>query len=418
MVTEMFDGIWIIVVLFWFSVCFIVYAYTGYPFLLWILSLFRKAGPGNKGTNRLPHVSLIISAYNEERVIESKILNSLELDYPKEMLEVVVVSDASEDGTDRIVQRYADSGVKLRRFEGHIGKTACLNKSVPLAMGEVIVFSDANSQYDKFAIRHLTKWFEDNAVGFVTGRTEYISCQGTDSFSSTGLYTQIERYVKVLESKISSCVGADGAIFAIRKNLYPMLQDYDINDLVIPLKIVGQGHRGVFEEAAYCIEESAGSSQVEFRRHIRITARSLRAIFNHVGLLNPFKYPLFSFQLLSHKLIRFLTPFAIVFALLLNAIIVFAKGGETYIATFALQVLFYVLWGCGYFEIKLPLATRAASFANTFFVVNLAILIGWVQYLRGETYTTWSTSRQNKTGNTLQKLEADPMPKKKELARP
>jgi cellulose synthase/poly-beta-1,6-N-acetylglucosamine synthase-like glycosyltransferase len=351
-------------------------------------------------------------------VIESKILNSLELDYPKEMLEVVVVSDASEDGTDRIVQRYADSGVKLRRFEGHIGKTACLNKSVPLAIGEVIVFSDANSQYDKFAIRHLVKWFEDKAVGFVTGRTEYISCQGTDSFSSTGLYTQIERYVKVLESKISSCVGADGAIFAIRKNLYPTLQDYDINDLVIPLKIVGQGHRGVFEEAAYCIEESAGSSQVEFRRHIRITARSLRAIFNHVGLLNPFKYPLFSFQLLSHKLIRFLTPFAIVFALLLNAIIVFARGGETYIATFALQVLFYVLWGLGYFKIKLPLATRAASFANTFFVVNLAILIGWVQYLRGETYTTWSTSRQNKTGDTLQQLEAEPMPKKKELARP
>lgn len=418
MVTEMFEGTWIIVVLFWLSVCFIVYSYTGYLFLLWVLSLFWKADPGKKEVTRLPTVSLLISAYNEDRVIEKKLLNSLELDYPKEMLEIVVVSDASEDGTDRIVQRHTDSGVKLRRFEGHIGKTACLNKAVPSANGEIVVFSDANSQYDRDALRYLVQWFEDETVGFVSGRTVYIAREGADSFSSTGLYSHIERLTKALESKISSCVGADGAIFAIRKNLYPMLQDYDINDLVIPLKIVRQGYRGVLEEAAYCVEESAGSAQGEFRRHIRITARSLRAIFNHVGLLNPFKYPLFSFQLLSHKLIRFLTPFAIVFALLLNAIIVFARGGENYIVMLVLQAVLYVLWGLGYFKIKLPLATRAASFANTFFVVNLAILIGWVKYLQGDTYTTWNTSRQNMAGDTMQTLEADPMPKKKELVRP
>lgn len=402
---------------FWCSVAFIAYAYAGYPVLLWILSFFGKTWLGNKIACTLPTVSLVISAYNEERSIENKILNCLELDYPHDMLEIVVVSDASTDNTERIVLQHSDPRIKLMRFEGHIGKTACLNKAVPLAVGEIVVFSDANSQYDKAAIRHLAGWFKDKTVGFVTGRTEYVSRQGTDSHSSTGLYSRIERCVKRLESEIGSCVGADGAIFAIRKSLYPILRDYDINDFVIPLKIIEQGFRGLLDEAAYCTEESAGSAENEFRRHVRITTRSLRAIFSNSGLMNPFRHPLFAFQLVSHKLIRFLSPPAIFLSFFFNALIVLPGGGIFYVATLAFQILLYILWGLGYLKIRIPLICKAASFPNTFFMINLAILIGWIKYLQGETFTTWNTHRESMPEDIMRTIEADPMLKKKEIAR-
>lgn len=378
---------------FWAAILVVLYAYAGYPLVLAALGLFRAKKSAPSASGYLPAVSLLISAYNEAGAIEDKLANSISLDYPGELLEIVVISDGSLDATDSIVRKYEKTGVILKRYEGHIGKTACLNRAVPEARGDIIVFSDANSQYDRNALRHLAARFSDDKIGWVTGRTEYVSEAGGGAVSSAGLYTRIERLTKALEGRIGSCVGADGAIFAIRKSLYRPLKDYDINDFVIPAKIVEQGFRGVLAQEAFCLERSAGSVAGEFRRHVRITARSLRAIFTHAGLLNPFKHPLFSFELVSHKLMRFLVPFALFLAFLLNVLIAAATGEPVYIATLSLQVFFYVLWLAGSFGLPLSFLTRPSRLAHTFCAINLAIFIGWIKFFQGEKFTTWATGR-------------------------
>lgn len=211
-------------VLFWLSLFVIIYAYAGYPILLWSLSRFLKRKPSADALSKahhLPMVTLIVSAYNEEKVIGDKLNNALALDYPRELLEIVVVSDGSSDGTVRIVSGFADQGVVLRHYEGRIGKTACLNQVVPLATGEIIVFSDANSTYERGALKALVRSFQDRTIGFVTGWTRYVSHRDRMAVvNPLGLYSRLELITKELESRLGSCVGADGAIFAIRRELY------------------------------------------------------------------------------------------------------------------------------------------------------------------------------------------------------
>ena len=268
------------VVLFWFSIFVILYAYFGYPLCLYIISFTKPRRKIETITSRNPKVSLLISAYNEENVIEDKILNSLSLNYPKDLLEIVVVSDASVDRTDEIVRFYIQKGVLLRSYEGRIGKTACLNKAVPLSKGDIIVFSDANSKYDRDAIKHLVKRFNDPKVGLGTGSTKYNSKNPNSVSGSVGAYSKIEEITKKLESKIGSCVGADGAIFAIRKQLYQPLKEYDINDFVIPLHIIRQGYRAVLVEHAFCTEETAKGISGD----IEIPTEELFAVVSDFGV--------------------------------------------------------------------------------------------------------------------------------------
>lgn len=380
--------------LFWFSIIFVFYAYLGYPLLLLLFTVINKRGYSEK-TGRVddfyPKVTLLISAYNEEKVIEDKIINSLELNYPKELLEIVVVSDGSSDMTNEIAARYADKGVVLRYFEGRIGKTACLNKVVPLAQGEIIVFSDANSRYDKEAIKELIKHFADKKIGFVTGTTKYVSDEADKALESIGIYTRIEQITKRLESETGSCVGADGAIFAIRKDLYQQLKDIDINDLVIPLNIIKQGYRGILEEKAFCIEKTAKNASGEFYRQVRITNRTIRAIVNNRELLNPFNRGAFSFQLISHKVCKLLVPYFLILLLFTNILLI--RGGFLYTAALSGQIVIYLLSWLGYRGYRLNGLSMLINMSHTFINVNYAILLGWIKYIQGEKYTTWGTVR-------------------------
>lgn len=340
----------------------------------------------------LPKVTLLISAYNEEAVIKDKILNSLALNYLKGMIEIVVVSDGSEDRTKDIVEQYRERGIILRHYDGRIGKTACLNKAVQLARGDIIVFSDANSNYDKEAVNIMVTNFVDESIGFVTGTTKYITNKYSGSIESVGLYSRIEKLTKTLESKISSCVGCDGAIFAIRKNLYQSLKEYDINDFVIPLNVVKQGYRGILDGNAFCNEKTASDIKGEFNRQVRITNRTIRAIFNNVVLMNPFRHGFFSFELFSHKLCKFLVPFFMLALFFTN--IILTTQGLLYIIILILQICSYLIALFKYYERHFKGLSSLASAAHTFITVNLAILLGWLKYLKGETYTTWSTGRK------------------------
>ncbi len=374
--------------LFWSSGFYIFYAYAGYPLLLKILSCFF--GSPVRKEHFTPSVSLIISAYNEENVIADKLDNSLALDYPSKHLEIIVLSDGSSDRTEEIAGNYSPSGVKTLRVEGRLGKTSCLNRAVPVAKGEIIIFSDANSVYEKNAIREIVANFADNTVGCVTGYTRYISSADNNIDESVSHYTQVERITKSLESKIGSCVGADGAIFAIRKELYQPLKATDINDFVIPLMVVRKGYRTVLEENAWCSEETAKDFKGEFSRQVRITNRTLRAIFNNKDLLNIFVYKLFSYELFSHKLAKFLVPLFLTVVFLANLIL--AKGKWLYKCFIAMQAIFYIIAAFRGGSTPGPFESLRSA-CRTFVIVNAAILKGWITYIRGEDFTTWKSSR-------------------------
>jgi cellulose synthase/poly-beta-1,6-N-acetylglucosamine synthase-like glycosyltransferase len=205
-----------LVFIYFFSILLLFYTYFGHPILLFFLSLFKKNNIVYLD-GYLSSVSIIIAAYNEEKVIEDKINNTFEIDYPKDKFEIIVFSDASTDKTDEIVGRYQEKGVKLLRIEGKKGETYCQNKAVEIAKGKIIVFSDANSIYQKDAIKKLVRNFKDEQVGCVSGELKYISGKDINrDNNSEGIYWKYEKILKRLESKISSLVGANGAVYAVR----------------------------------------------------------------------------------------------------------------------------------------------------------------------------------------------------------
>jgi len=380
-------------IIFWFSLFAVFYAYPGYPALLRLLALIKK--DPIKKDNITPSVSLVISAYNEQRIMARKIENALVLDYPKDLLEIAIISDGSTDGTNDIIRKYEklDNRIRICIVPTNKGKTSCLNDFVPQLHGEIVFFSDANSFYDKDLILKIVPSFADERVGFVTGSTKYFTSFKDKVTEATTLYSSLEKLTKTLESKIGSCVGADGAIFAIRKALFSPMNPYDINDLVIPLMIVKKGYRGVLEELAFCKEETAEEEKSEFQRQVRITNRTLRALFNYKSLLNPFRYTFFSFEIFSHKLIKFLIPFLMVLILITNVFLAW-EGTLFYIGTLIIQLLFYIVAlsrGARKGSTKIA---RFIGIFHAFVLVNAAYALGWFKYFTGETYISWSPERK------------------------
>jgi cellulose synthase/poly-beta-1,6-N-acetylglucosamine synthase-like glycosyltransferase len=288
------------------SVLVLGYVYIGYPLLLRAAVRLRGPRPILQ-RDSTPSLSFIISAHNESAVIRRKLENTLALDYPRHALQIVVVSDASDDGTDEIVCEFASRGVELARQHTRRGKTAGLNSVVPSLTGEIVVFSDANAMYERSALLKLARNFADPAVGCVTGEARYVA--GRQSAADVGerAYWDYEIQIKRLETALGSMVGGDGAIYAIRRSLWRTLPDNAINDFLNPLQIVAAGYRAIYEPAAICYEETSGGVKSEYRRRVRIVSRSWRAVFQAPGVLNPFRVGLFTWSLVSHKMLRWLS---------------------------------------------------------------------------------------------------------------
>jgi len=377
-------------IIFWVSSFLIIYPYFLYPIVLFVLSIVRaREARGGEG-NMNKKVTLIISAYNEEESIADKIENSLSLDYPRELLEIMVVSDGSTDGTDSVVGEYAGRGVILKRYEGRLGKTLCLNRAVKAAKGEIIILTDANSMLDKGAAANIVREFvNDERIGLVTGGTRYIS--DDDGTESVGFYSRLEKLIKGLESKTGSCVGADGALFAVRKSLYTPLGRRDINDLVIPFTVIIAGYRCVYSPKVFCFEKTAGSARGEFNRQIRITTRTIRAVISNASLLNGMRFGEFSFKLISHKFLRLIVPLFMIAALITN--ILTALDGPLYMLALICQIAFYGLALIKQMGLEPGRFSGAFSIPHTFISVNIAILKGWVKYFSGEAFVTWQPTR-------------------------
>jgi len=376
-------------IVFWIAVLLLDYIYFGYPFLLYLLSFFRRSQIRTDETYQ-PTVSLIIAAYNEEAVIADKIENSLRLDYPKDKFEIIVFSDASSDRTDEIVKRYAEQGVKLLRIEGRKGKTYCQNEAAKIARGEILVFSDANSMYEPDAIRKLVRHFADERVGCVSGELRYRSDKG--GVEGERAYWKYDQIIKRLESKASSLVTANGAIYAVRRNLYEPLQADVISDFAEPLTIVQKGYRVIYEPEAVAWETTAKDPKKEFRRRLRIVTRSVHSLLRDrslLNLLNPLRYGVFSIQLWSHKVLRWLSG---LFLLLIFALNIPLLGqGTVYIITMAGQGAFYLLafWGFISEAVLNRRAPKLPHIAYYFCLSCYAMLKGVYNGLRGRTIVTW-----------------------------
>jgi cellulose synthase/poly-beta-1,6-N-acetylglucosamine synthase-like glycosyltransferase len=375
----------------WSVLATVGYVYLGYPVVLWIMARLRTRAIVQADIT--PSVTLLISAFNEAATIRQKITNSLALDYPADCLEIMVVSDASTDDTDGIVTRFAKRGVVLVRQPERHGKTVGLNAALRVARGDIMVFSDANILYQKDAIRCLVRNFADPAVGCVTGDSRYVDSRQSAAHVQEDTYWGYERMVRSLESQIGSTVGGDGAIFAIRRELYTPLPAEAINDLVTPLQIVARGYRAVFEPAAVGYEPSAGNFRREFRRKRRIVNRSWRGVMHVPEVLNLWRVGVFAWQVWSHKVLRWLV-LPLVMAAAISCFIAFPLGLGYQLGALGF-VISLVAAGIGaVVPDRLGRLARLAQGVWYFYLVNLAAILGIAMALVGRVEAVWTPERR------------------------
>jgi cellulose synthase/poly-beta-1,6-N-acetylglucosamine synthase-like glycosyltransferase len=369
------------------------YAYVVYPALLWLASRTRRPRP-TPATIDWPTVTLTVPVYNEQHNIRAKLDDVLRLDYPADKLQILVISDASSDGTERIVAEYAPRGVELLRLDERRGKTAAENAAGPLARGSIIVNSDATVRVPPHALKALVGSFADPEVGVASGRDVSVGTAVREATHSESDYVGYEMWVRDLETRVGSIVGASGCFYGIRARIYDSSFPEELSrDFASALMARANGLRAVSVSDAICYVPRAGSLQSEFRRKIRTMARGLETLWQWRRMLNPMRYGLFAVMLLSHKLCRWLVylslPFAIAgLALLAPTSVV---GASLLAAAFVGTVLGGVaLRRAGDAE---PMSRLSALFAFTLASV-LAGVLAWIKVLRRQRSPMWEPTRR------------------------
>ena len=377
-------------VLFWSALGLVAYAYLGYPLLVWGLArvLGHKRTPPVASDDKLPSVNLLISALNEEKWIGQRIANALAQDYPSDRLQVVVASDGSSDRTAAIVQQLArrhPGRVVLHEFASRRGKANVLNELVPSLAGELVVLSDANTFFDVTAVRNLARWFAHQRVVAVCGKLHLVDPATGGNVDS--LYWRYENFLKEQEGRLDALLGANGAVYAIRRSQYvPIPPDTIIDDFVIPLVTrLRYGGSIVYDAEAVATEETPPSVSDEFRRRARIGAGG----FQSLGRLWPLALPSAgwtSLAFVSHKVLRWIAPLLLMVALLTNLLLL---NQPLYQALFALQVLFYAAAGLGHLVPGSGTPARLLRLTTLFASMNAALAVGFWRWLAGAQQAAW-----------------------------
>jgi glycosyltransferase involved in cell wall biosynthesis len=371
---------------FWLSLALVGYSYVGYPFLLWVLSFFR-AYDVVRG-NSTPSVTYIVTAYNEEKRIAEKLDNTLALTYPSALLEILVASDCSSDNTDAIVSSYAGRGIRLVRSPKRKGKEAAQELAVEIAKGEILVFSDVATILPKDAISNIVRSFQDPTVGCVSSVDRFIDQDGR--VSGEGAYVKYEMFLRSLETRVNSLVGLSGSFFAARRIVCQPWADDLQSDFSTLLNSISLGMRGVSDQTSVGYYKNLASEQQEYQRKVRTVVRGLSVLARRRGMLNPFRHGLFSWQLFSHKLCRWLVPFGLLAALVSNLVLV--SYTSFFMCAFIIQLCFYGIATVGVVSIR---ARRSMVRLAAFFVmVNVSILDAWIRFFRGQRVVAWESSRR------------------------
>lgn len=387
-------------ILFWCSLGIVIYTYIGYGILLYILvrikELFRSASRPEL-PDELPAVTLFIAAYNEEKVIEEKMANCDGLDYPKDKLKIIWMTDGSNDSTNEKLARYPDITVLYQPQRN--GKTAALNRGVPFVKTPFTVFTDANTMLNRSAIKEIIRPFGNPQVGCVAGEKR-IAVKEADNASSggEGFYWKYESKLKAWDARLYSAVGAAGELFAIRTALFePMPQNTLLDDFILSMRIAQKGYKIAYSSSAYALETGSADIKNEEKRKVRIAAGGIQSIARLRSLLipNPFHLGLLRFQYVSHRVLRWsVTPVLLFLLLPLNLLILCLYPSPLYAVFLGLQVLFYLLGAVGAIQQKKRIKNKILFIPYYFLFMNLNVLKGFVYLRKTKGKGTWEKAQR------------------------
>jgi len=375
---------------FWLSILLVFYSYLGYGFLLYFLvKIKRLIKPSIQITERyFPNMTLMIAAYNEENYIKEKIENSLNLEYPKDKIQYLFVTDGSDDKTPEIVKDYPE--IKLMHKPERQGKIMAVERAMGEVDGEIVVFTDANTLLNKDALMNIARHFTNEKVGVVSGEKRILNREADEAAGAgEGFYWKYESKLKKWDDELYSVMGAAGELFAIRTKLFePIPKDSLIEDFYMSFKIVQKGYKIAYEPDAYALEEPSASVKEELKRKVRIAAGGIQSIMRLKELLNPFKYGIITFQYISHRVLRWtLAPLALPVIFITNAFLL--DMGWLYQYIFASQILFYLSALTGYILEKKQVRLKLLFIPYYFCMMNYAVYAGFIRYMKGSQSVLW-----------------------------
>ena len=380
--------------LFWLSFALLIVVYFGYPLFLHLAAGFKADSTicGKVGTY-FPSVTLLIAVYNEAEIIELKLKNSLEQDYPADKYNIVVVSDGSTDDTESIVKKYESNRVKLCPVNGRKGKTNAINAVMPELTSDIVVFSDANSMYAPDAIKLLVNYFQNKQIGGVCGKLLcYSKSRSGLNETSEGMYWKYENWIKGNESKISKLIAFNGSIYAIRRELHKTMNIQAANDLQHPLQVLMQGYNNIYAPEAVACEQTWHDDRSEYRRHVRIALRGWKGLAAYPQIIFPARFGLLSFHFFIRKVLRWLSPLFLITIFITNSILF----SEPFYGVFLyIQISFYLLALVGLLLSKKGLNT-AVNIFYYFCMANAALLVALIKFCCNSDSSLWTPTSHHK----------------------
>jgi poly-beta-1,6-N-acetyl-D-glucosamine synthase len=385
---------------FWLSLFIVFYTFMGYGIFLYFLIKIKRAVKGKPvipgvEEDTLPACTLVIAAYNEEFLIAEKIANCLQLNYPPGKLKLLFITDGSSDKTPEIISRYPQ--VQLLHLPERAGKIAAVHRAMEHVTTEIAIFTDANTFLNADAMINICRHYTDKTVGAVAGEKRVQINQNADaSAAGEGFYWKYESALKKWDSELYSVVGAAGELFSVRRSLYEDVPaDTVLDDFMISMLIAAKGYRIVYEPEAYAIETASENVSEELKRKIRIAAGGIQSILRLKKLFNPFKYPVLSFQYVSHRVLRWtVTPFLLILVFILNASLAFHPGETFYQLFLFAQIFFYVLALLGMIMEKRQIRIKVLFIPYYFCVMNYAVLMGIIRYFTTKQSAIWEKAHR------------------------
>jgi cellulose synthase/poly-beta-1,6-N-acetylglucosamine synthase-like glycosyltransferase len=386
----------IISVIFWFGILVVGYTYVGYGIIIYIFSKLKKRTNvlDSAPDEQLPLVTLLVAAYNEADIIRDKIKNTLELDYPKNKLEIFFVTDGSTDRTPEIVKEYP--AIQLFHSFERKGKIHAVNRVMKSVKTPIVIFCDANTDLNREAIKYIVRHYQDPTIGGVAGEKRILSKDKDNaSGSGEGLYWKYESFLKKKDAEVYSIVGAAGELFSVRTELFEEpAENMIIEDFYLSMRITAKGYRFAYEPDAFAMETASASVKEEWKRKVRISAGGFQAMAKLSYLLNPFRYGMLSFQYISHRVLRWtLAPLFLPIIFFTNVWLAFS-GIPFYQLTMILQVLFYGLAFSGYLLRDKKIGIKGFFVPYYFAVMNLSVYFGLNRYLRGKQSVVWEKAKR------------------------
>ncbi len=387
---------------FWVFFFVLVYTYIGYPLVLYVLTILKKhfySGTKKKIQDYEPEVCLFVTAYNEKDFVQQKVLNSFQLDYPKEKIQYVWITDGSDDGTPDLLREYKQ--LEVYHEPARRGKMHAMNRGMQFVKAPVVIFSDTNTRLNSNAIREIVACFSNPEVGCVAGEKRIVEKEAdVAAAAGEGLYWRFESWVKKMDAELNSAVGAVGELFAIRRELFEEVEtDTVLDDFIISLRIAQKGYKIAYTPNAYAEETASLNVKEELKRKIRIAAGGVQTLFRLKSLLNPFRFGVLSWQYFSHKVLRWtLAPASLFLLFAVNGIILINRGSVFitgfYSLFFLFQLLCYLLALVGWYLENRKLRFKLLFVPYYFVAINYAAIRGIFRYFRGKQPASWEKSKR------------------------